>query len=176
MLDKQGYSRACTRTQKKYVIVIAFPRRQWFRERAAMLRYMYKMVQIWPGQTVTCLHTNSPGNIWTTLYIACLVCEGLRTSHCSRTAGKWCTQAHMTQLQKLFHYDEGESNGDVNSGGKTKSLLCSENLSAPVRSMYCAGVTPTGQTACTAVLCLTCLHAVLLPRSATHGFWYQCNA
>ena len=27
------------------------------------------MVQIWPGQTVTCLHTNSPGHIWTTLYI-----------------------------------------------------------------------------------------------------------
>jgi hypothetical protein len=36
-------------------------------------RYMqqwpkYKVVQIWPGQTVTCLHTNSPGHIWTTLY------------------------------------------------------------------------------------------------------------
>jgi hypothetical protein len=29
---------------------------------------MYKVVQIWPGQTVTCLHTNSPGHIRTTLY------------------------------------------------------------------------------------------------------------
>jgi hypothetical protein len=29
----------------------------------------YKMVQIWPGQTVTCLHTNSPDHIWTTFYI-----------------------------------------------------------------------------------------------------------
>jgi hypothetical protein len=28
----------------------------------------YKVVQIWPGQTVTCLHTNSHGHIWTTLY------------------------------------------------------------------------------------------------------------
>jgi hypothetical protein len=28
----------------------------------------YKVVQIWPGQTVTCLHTNRPGHIWTTLY------------------------------------------------------------------------------------------------------------
>jgi hypothetical protein len=28
----------------------------------------YTVVQIWPGQTVTCLHTNSPGHIWTTLY------------------------------------------------------------------------------------------------------------
>jgi hypothetical protein len=27
-----------------------------------------KVVQIWPGQTVTCLHTNRPGHIWTTLY------------------------------------------------------------------------------------------------------------
>jgi hypothetical protein len=26
------------------------------------------VVQIWPGQTVTCLHTISPGHIWTTLY------------------------------------------------------------------------------------------------------------
>jgi hypothetical protein len=30
---------------------------------------IYKVVQIWPGQTVTCLHTISPGHIWTTLYI-----------------------------------------------------------------------------------------------------------
>ena len=29
---------------------------------------IYKVVQIWPGQTVTCLHTNSPGHIWTALY------------------------------------------------------------------------------------------------------------
>jgi hypothetical protein len=28
---------------------------------------MYNVVQIWPGQTVTCLHTISPGHIWTTL-------------------------------------------------------------------------------------------------------------
>jgi hypothetical protein len=30
--------------------------------------WLYKVVQIWPGQTVTCLHTNRPGHIWTTLY------------------------------------------------------------------------------------------------------------
>ena len=30
---------------------------------------LYKVVQIWPGQTVTCLHTNRPGHIWTTLYL-----------------------------------------------------------------------------------------------------------
>jgi hypothetical protein len=29
---------------------------------------IYKVVQIWPGQTVTCLHTISPGHNWTTLY------------------------------------------------------------------------------------------------------------
>jgi hypothetical protein len=32
------------------------------------LIWNYKVVQIWPGQTVTCLHTNRPGHIWTTLY------------------------------------------------------------------------------------------------------------
>jgi hypothetical protein len=30
----------------------------------------YMVVQIWPGQTVTSLHTISPGHIWTTLYYA----------------------------------------------------------------------------------------------------------
>jgi hypothetical protein len=34
--------------------------------------YYYKVVQIWPGQTVTCLHKNSPGHIWTTLYMEAL--------------------------------------------------------------------------------------------------------
>jgi hypothetical protein len=29
---------------------------------------LYKVVQIWPGQTVTYLHTNRPSHIWTTLY------------------------------------------------------------------------------------------------------------
>ena len=33
--------------------------------------WKYKVFQIWPGQTVTCLHTNRPGHIWTTLYIYC---------------------------------------------------------------------------------------------------------
>jgi hypothetical protein len=35
---------------------------------ALYLFVLYKVVQIWPGQSVTCLHTNSPGHIWTTLY------------------------------------------------------------------------------------------------------------
>jgi hypothetical protein len=34
-------------------------------------RRYYKVVQIWPGQTVTCLHTYRPGHIWTALYNAC---------------------------------------------------------------------------------------------------------
>jgi hypothetical protein len=34
----------------------------------SLAKPLYKVVQIWPGQTVTCLHTNRPGNIWTTLY------------------------------------------------------------------------------------------------------------
>jgi hypothetical protein len=39
--------------------------------RARLIVTLYKVVQIWPGQTVTCLHTNSPGHIWTTLYVHC---------------------------------------------------------------------------------------------------------
>jgi hypothetical protein len=42
------------------------------------------VVQIWPGQTVTCLHTNRPGHIWTTLYL--LLCHSnngfLNAPHC----------------------------------------------------------------------------------------------
>jgi hypothetical protein len=34
----------------------------------SLVTTLYKVVQIWPGQTVTCLHTNNPGHIWTTLY------------------------------------------------------------------------------------------------------------
>ena len=38
----------------------------------AYIAGLYKVVQIWPGQTVTCLHTNRPGHIWTTLYFLTL--------------------------------------------------------------------------------------------------------
>ena len=41
--------------------------------------WLYKVVQIWPGQTVTCLHTNRPGHIWTTLYEGCQALP----AHCS---------------------------------------------------------------------------------------------
>jgi hypothetical protein len=79
-------ARAWTHTHK-YVIRIAFPRQQWFanapqcyiirtlpcyvwsswelpRSTEAKQVYlcMYKVVQIWPGQTLTCLHTNRPGS------------------------------------------------------------------------------------------------------------------
>ena len=42
---------------------------EYFLRHATIKREKYKVVQIWPGQTVTCLHTNSPGHIWTTLYL-----------------------------------------------------------------------------------------------------------
>jgi hypothetical protein len=46
----------------------------WYRKIVELLlilvQFKYKVVQIWPGQTVTCLHTSSPGHIWTTLYVA----------------------------------------------------------------------------------------------------------
>jgi hypothetical protein len=40
MLNKQGCTRAHTHRQK-YVIIIAFPHQQWFREYVLMLRYTY---------------------------------------------------------------------------------------------------------------------------------------
>jgi hypothetical protein len=58
----------------------------------------HKVVQIWPGQTVTCLHTNSPGHIWTTLYFhkhQNLV--GLRRRHSmfsARQKLKFCCYLH----------------------------------------------------------------------------------
>jgi hypothetical protein len=54
--------------------------------------FLYKVVQIWPGQTVTCLHTNSPGHIWTTLYMYRLFLDST-SAHlfCSVTApGRVC--------------------------------------------------------------------------------------
>ena len=33
-----------------------------------VLGSLHKVVQIWPGQTVTCLRTISPGHIWTTFH------------------------------------------------------------------------------------------------------------
>ena len=37
--------------------------------RVAVLNLKYKVVQIWPGQTVACLHKNRLGHIWNTLYM-----------------------------------------------------------------------------------------------------------
>ena len=47
---------------------------------------IYKVVQIWPGQTVTCLHTNRPGHIWTTLYTE-IAWFGIGSSDCSELSG-----------------------------------------------------------------------------------------
>jgi hypothetical protein len=54
----------------------------------------YKMVQIWPGQTVTCLHTISPGHIWTTLYFNAFHFWGLLAHVKSlRQRGSWSSDA-----------------------------------------------------------------------------------
>jgi hypothetical protein len=54
----------------KQTVVSARGLLQYFQLQAKNSRDIsrYKVVQIWPGQTVTCLHTNSPGHIWTILY------------------------------------------------------------------------------------------------------------
>jgi hypothetical protein len=66
-----GYAHARLRRPRNNTY--CFSQQQWFSELASLLRCMYKVVQMWPGQTVTCLHTISPGHIWTTFYIVCLV-------------------------------------------------------------------------------------------------------
>jgi hypothetical protein len=42
------------------------------------------LVLLVPGQTVTCLHTNRPGHIWTTLYLLLFHCSNgfLKASQC----------------------------------------------------------------------------------------------
>ena len=55
----------------------------------------YKVVQIWPGQTVTCLHTNSPGHIWTTLYYVLP-----RDLSCAK--GNLSTSAHVSEVSMCW--------------------------------------------------------------------------
>jgi hypothetical protein len=45
----RNVSRSCTDTHSEYVIVSAFPRQHWLRERASMLRYAYIacLVYVW---------------------------------------------------------------------------------------------------------------------------------
>jgi hypothetical protein len=58
---------------------------------------VYKVVQIWPGKTVTCLLTNSPGHIWTTLYIVCQT----RTALTYNKVGS-ISYLHANLAQKMY--------------------------------------------------------------------------
>jgi hypothetical protein len=73
-------ARAHTHTEKQ-IILIAFPWQQWLYKNVSMLRYTYKVVQIWPGLFVCKQVTVCPGHIWTTLYIACLVSPSCEKTH-----------------------------------------------------------------------------------------------
>jgi hypothetical protein len=57
--------KSCTENQNTH-----FMSNNFFRKSCRLWHNVkkYKVVQIWPGQSVTCLHTNRPGHIWTTLY------------------------------------------------------------------------------------------------------------
>jgi hypothetical protein len=59
LLTSQAHSMFCC-------ISLLPPKWPFFRFTKVFLS-LYKVVQIWPGQTVTCLHTISPGHIRTTL-------------------------------------------------------------------------------------------------------------
>jgi hypothetical protein len=58
----------------------------------------YKVVQIWPGQTVTYLHTNRPGYIWTTLYHVYLF-PILKTGN----QNLWCGEPKELTLNSHFY-------------------------------------------------------------------------
>jgi hypothetical protein len=60
---------------------------------------LYRVVQIWPRQTVTSLHTNSPGHIWTTLYLV-LAGRSLMTYTLQR--GFLLFNRHKTTLNYLY--------------------------------------------------------------------------
>jgi hypothetical protein len=53
------------------------------------------VVQIWPGQTVTCLLTNSPGHIWATLYKT-------DVDPVVNLCPAYCTQKHILMLDGDF--------------------------------------------------------------------------
>jgi hypothetical protein len=55
----------------------------------------YKVVQIWLGQTVTCLHTNRPGHIWTTLYY-----EKFSLAHTDAYTYTYSTDSEFSQWQQ----------------------------------------------------------------------------
>jgi hypothetical protein len=67
------------------------------------------VVQIWPGQTVTCLHTNSPGHIWTALYIEnvniIMTQQGTVFPFCVKDYTLWdsvCPLRQQNLIQKLL--------------------------------------------------------------------------
>ena len=67
------------------------------------------MVQIWPGQTVTCLHTNSPGHIWTTLYSQ-ICCVDINDVYFVRWSGMRCwTVSHFLCLNTVLCSSESSS-------------------------------------------------------------------
>jgi hypothetical protein len=77
---------------------------------------IHKVVQIWPGQTVTCLHTNRPGYSWTTLYIVRHLTpwrsnrqmEGYAikcTSKCLLSYTVYLTRTHLMQAQFCYKSD-----------------------------------------------------------------------
>jgi hypothetical protein len=74
----------------------------------------YKVVQIWLGQTVTCLHTNSPGHIWTTLKKGLrLACQGLWLIRIQAEAFPGNLHSIPVQQRKNSHHSMGTNHSWV---------------------------------------------------------------
>jgi hypothetical protein len=85
----------------------------------------YKVVQIWPGQTVTCLHTNS--HIWTTLYM-------------TRNFRICSLGDRVTKIKNSETEGTHESKASAASFRWTRWRNCREHSSRPVEIMchlYC---------------------------------------
>jgi hypothetical protein len=84
----------------------------------------YKVVQIWPVQTVTCLHTDRPGHIWTTLYVIFIAFPQQQWCHERASVLGYTYIACL-----VWSCDIVGSWGHANGGGSgTSSCLCQWNV------------------------------------------------
>jgi hypothetical protein len=95
---------------------------------------MYKVVQIWPGQTVTCLHTNSPDH-WTTLYKSCVTLLAWKREHMEKLVRRFRKNLHKPAASvHLFNYrlPDWLSEWPANQNSNLYSLSCYATSSSAI--------------------------------------------
>jgi hypothetical protein len=103
------------------------------------------VVQIWPGQTVTSLHTISPGHIWTTLYLDSItICwrnaqkndtDSCKINYSSHLAGETCSSivkcSQLSFLDIVLQTWGTSSSAEGSERNITHSACVLTSLSAP---------------------------------------------